>query len=158
MGPRGPFVISSHCITANAYLCIELNAHSLLNAVFRCIATQSLETFLPWQYGSQQCESFFRNLRSTSITCSTVVNCSLLDAIHRIQRIHLQADISVKNFGPLGENFIFPRTRHLNSSYEAQDRSISGSTVVVDENCNIPSYMKIQEILHQNKMHCTWHT
>lgn len=142
------YSLTNNCITANAYLCIELNAHGLLNAIFRCIETNSLAFFYPMQYGSQQCESFFRNLRSTSTTCSTVVNCSLLDAIHRIQRIQLQADISVMDFNSEGENIIFPRTRHLNTSYEAQDKNISPPIVSLDKNCTLPSYSKIKNILH----------
>lgn len=145
------YSLTNNCITSNAYLCIEFNAHGLLNAIFRSIETNSLEHFLPWQYGSQQCESFFRNLRSTSTTCSTVVNCSLLDTIHRIQRIQLQADISVTDFNSEGENLVFPRTRHLNSSYDVQDKSISAPTGVLDINYMSPSYSSIKDILHRAK-------
>lgn len=119
------YSVTNNFITANAYLCIELNAHGLLNAIFRCMEANLFEKFLLWQYGSQQCESFYRNLRSTTTTCSTIVNCSLLDAIHRVQRIQLQADISVFDFGSFKESIIFPRTRHLNTSYEVQDRNVS---------------------------------
>jgi len=145
------YSLTNNCITTNAYLCIELNAHGLLNAIFKCIEMNSLEFFLSWHYGSQQCESFFRNLRSTSTTCSTVVNCSLLDAIHRMQRIQLQADISVMDFNSEGENIIFPRTRHLNSSYEVQDKNILPPTVSLDKNCTLPSYFRITDILHRAK-------
>ena len=59
-----------------------------------------------------------------STTFSTVVNCSLLEAIRRIHRIQIQADISVMNFEPEGENLIFPRTRHLNTNYESQNENL----------------------------------
>jgi len=94
--------------------------------------------------------SFFRKLRSTSTTRSTVVNC-LLDAIHRMQRIQLQADISVMYFNSEGENIIFPRTRHLNSSHEVQDKNILSPTVSLDKNCTLPSYFRITDILHRAK-------
>lgn len=108
------YSVTNNCITANAYLCIELNAHSMLISIFQCIKEKSVKHFLIWQFGSQQCESFFRNLRSTSTTFSTVVNCSLLETIHRIQRIQLQADISVMDFQSESENLLFPLTKHFN--------------------------------------------
>lgn len=112
------------------YFCIEINAQGLLNAIFRCIKMNSYDHFIPWQYVSQPCESFFRNLRSTSTTCSTVVNCSVLKAIHRIQRIQLQADISVTDFNIEGEHLIFPRTKHLNAD-NIQVRNINTNKVIV---------------------------
>ena len=142
------FSVTSNFITTNTYLCVELNAHCLLNAIFQCIKTKSCSTFLPWQFGSQQCESFFRNLRSMTSTYSTVVNCSLLEAIYRIKRLQFLADISVMDFGQKGQTFFFPRTRHLNTSYECQDTNLSSPTPLLDSNCSIPSLEQVQrEIL-----------
>lgn len=52
------------------------------------------------------------------------------------------------DFNSEGENIIFPRTRHLNTSYEAQDKNISPPIVSLDKNCTLPSYSKIKNILH----------
>lgn len=68
-----------------------------------------------------------------------------------MQRIQLQADISVMDFNSEGENIIFPRTRHLNSSYEVQDKNILSPTVSLDKNCTLLSYSRIKDILHHAK-------
>lgn len=53
MNSVSEFSLQNNCITLNTYLCIEINAHSLLNDIFRCIKVNSCEQFIPWQYGSQ---------------------------------------------------------------------------------------------------------
>jgi len=68
-----------------------------------------------------------------------------------MQRIQLQADISVMDFNSEGENIIFPRIRHLNSLYEVQFKSILPPTVSLDKNCTLPSYFRITDILHRTK-------
>lgn len=141
------YSLTNNCITSKTYLCIELNAHALLNSIFSCIEEGSTDNFLPWLFGSQQCESFYRNLRSMSTTFSTVVNCSLLEAIHRIYRIQIQADISIMDFKAEGENLIFPRTRHLNTNYEIQDEKINSPTAQMKINHQFPNHLEIKQIL-----------
>lgn len=71
--------------------------------------------------------------------------------MQRIQRIQLQADISVMDFNREGENFNFPRTRHLNASYEVQDKELGLLSARVDRNCAPPSHLEIINILTSAK-------
>lgn len=115
-----------------------------------------VEQFLLWQYSSQLCEAFFRSLRSISTTYSTIVNCSLLDALHRIKRIQLQGDISVMNFSE-AKTFIFPRTKHMNSSFEVQDNEISASPLfelLLDK--NFTNIEEIKKVLRKAKQDAFW--
>ena len=142
------FSVISNFITTNIYLCVKLNARSLLDTIFLCIKSQSCSTFLPWKFGIQQCESFFRNLRSMASTYSTIVNCSILEAVYRIKRFQFLADISVMDFSLKGQTFFFPRTRHLNTSYECEDTNLLSFTPLLERNCSIPSFEQVQrEIL-----------
>ncbi|KAE8741648.1 hypothetical protein FOCC_FOCC012851 [Frankliniella occidentalis] len=62
--------------------------------------------FIPWLFPSQPCESFFKRARSMSTTFSTVVNCSMLDFIHRVSRIDFQGEIESRLSD---EGYIFPQ-------------------------------------------------
>lgn len=82
-------------ITSNAYNCIELNGHCLLNLIRKFRDSGNHHLFQPWHFGSQPCEQFFRTLRSMSTTLSTVVNFSIRDVLYRIKKIELQEDIKL---------------------------------------------------------------
>lgn len=81
----------------------------------------SLSKFYPWQFSSQACEGFFRTLRSLNTLLSTVVNCSVLDAIRKIRNIQTISDIINYNFEDEGEKFLFPRKNFLNPTYDKQN-------------------------------------
>lgn len=116
------YKVSESFITKNAYECLELNGHGLLNLVFKSMEEGSLELF-PWLYSSQACEGFFRNLRSLCSTFSTVVNVSVLGALRRIKQIQLLSEILAFGFDKLEHKIIFPRTRFLNASNEKQEET-----------------------------------
>lgn len=87
-------------ITINAYLCIEINAHSLILLALKCSAEPQL--FVPWLTSSQPCEKTFRSLRSLSSTFSTVVNFSMLDILQRINKLQTINEVTTN----LGKNYI----------------------------------------------------
>lgn len=81
--------IAENFITSNCYLCIELNAHALINICtnFRENPILTNDMFLPHLFSSQTCEKTFRATRSMTTTYSTVVNYSIKDIIRRLDRI-----------------------------------------------------------------------
>lgn len=95
------YSIKDNFISANAYTCVEINAHSMLLSIIKLREQMQPTLFLPVLYSSQPCESIFRQIRSMSTTLSTVVNCSLLDIIHRFNKIQLQSDIININEGKI---------------------------------------------------------
>ncbi|KZS02731.1 Uncharacterized protein APZ42_000107, partial [Daphnia magna] len=58
------YTLAKNFISSNAYLCIEINAHSLLLYMRKCRIENTPEHLLVWLFGSQQCESFFRGSRA----------------------------------------------------------------------------------------------
>lgn len=60
--------------------------------------------FVPHLFGSQQCEKFFRQIRSFTTTYSTVANCSVKEILGRISKIQLLNEILYNN----SSNFKFP--------------------------------------------------
>lgn len=58
------YSIVDNFISLNSYVCLEINAHGLLNLIFKCLEENSFDNFSPWSYSSQACEGIFRNLRS----------------------------------------------------------------------------------------------
>lgn len=88
------YSLSDNFITSNAYNCIELNGHSLINVIQTFREKNMEHLFLPHLMTSQPCESTFRAIRSISSTYSTQVNASMLEIMHRLKRIQLQGDIA----------------------------------------------------------------
>ena len=86
------YTLGNNFITLNAYMCIELNAHSLIT--FLMTVRDSLQPdsqcFVPWMLGSQSCEKIFRAARSMSSTFSTVINFAMLGLLRRLHRLHIQ--------------------------------------------------------------------
>lgn len=81
--------LSLHC-----YTCIELNAHSLVLCLLYLRKENLSNLFHTLLFGSQQCESLFRQLRSMTTTYSTVINCSVKEILERISKIHFQNEIT----------------------------------------------------------------
>lgn len=86
------YTLKESFISANCYTCIELNGHTLVKQILKARYDKTYE-FMPCKQGSQPCEGMFRQVRSMSSTFSTVVNCSMIDILHRIRKIQLQSDI-----------------------------------------------------------------
>lgn len=97
--------LKNNFLTQYCYICIELNAHSLVLLLIHLKEKDKTEFFKPDLFSSQQCESLFRMVRSFTSTYSTVVNCSVKEILERINKIQLQADIATHN----AEKFVFPR-------------------------------------------------
>lgn len=117
------YKVSDNLKILNSYVCIEINAHALINITLKCMKGNNFTSFLPLIYGSQSNESFFRTLRSMSTTCFTIVNTSILEAMHKVRRIELQGNISVFNFEEQGERLFFPRTKQTYAHYEEFSKS-----------------------------------
>ncbi|KAJ8685783.1 hypothetical protein QAD02_021576 [Eretmocerus hayati] len=112
--------VSLTFILQNTYECIEVNAHTLFKVVVRCLEIKSFENFLSWLFGSQPVESFFRICRSQSTAFSTVVNCTVHEATHKVSKIKLQRDILIHKFEEDGVKIHFPRNKFLHPSFEQQ--------------------------------------
>ena len=86
------YTLGNNFITLNAYICIELNAHSLITFLMtvRDLLQSENQCFVPWVLGSQSCEKIFRAARSMSSTFSTVINFAMLGVLRRLHRLHIQ--------------------------------------------------------------------
>ena len=88
------YTLGSNFVTTNAYICTELNAHSLVTYIMTVRDVfPNWDYFLPWMLGSQPCERLFRSARSMSSTFSTMVNFSLLGLLNRLHRLNIQCTL-----------------------------------------------------------------
>ncbi|XP_043289665.1 uncharacterized protein [Venturia canescens] len=136
------YSVSDNFLSLNTYLCMEMNAHGLVNSIMKLKKITSSpqtpsEMFLPWQFSSQPCESFFRLLRSMSTTYSTIVNSTLLETIYRVKRIQLQDDIASGNLHDESAQFNYPRAK------------VTGRSTL--EQSSLPEVNDIFEIIEQAK-------
>ena len=129
------FSLQKNFITSNAYMCVEINAHSLLAITFllRDEMKANSECFLPWMLGSQSCERVFRSLRSMTGTFSTVVNFSLLGMLQRLHKLYIQEECQSKTGSASG--ICFPRQEKYgrkkdgNKQYEKFSIDISNQEI-----------------------------
>lgn len=97
--------LKDNFLSVNCYACIEIIAHSLILCILHLRKMNKPELFLPYLYESQPCESIFRQFRSMTTTFSTVVNCTVKEAVSRISKIQLQNEIMNKT----SSSFVYPR-------------------------------------------------
>lgn len=107
------YTVKDNFISQNCYVCVEINAHSIVHLMLQLREKGLDHLFQPLMLGSQQCESIFRQIRSMTSTYSTVTNCSLLEIINRISKIELQNEIMHIRC----KRFNFPRLGLPNSTY-----------------------------------------
>ncbi|KAK3931308.1 Phosphoserine aminotransferase [Frankliniella fusca] len=96
-------------ITANAYTCIEINAHGLIQIIRNLRDLEQHELFLPWLFSSQTCEESLRRFRSQTSTYGSVVNFSILEITHRVRR----TDFLAESFNNLKDVMKFPQSQKL---------------------------------------------
>lgn len=85
---------SANFVTLNAYTCIEINFHMLINVYRKLRDWNMLKHFLPHKFSSQTCEEFFRTARSFTTTESTVINFTPLQFMHKVKRIQTLTDLN----------------------------------------------------------------
>ncbi|KAK4013585.1 hypothetical protein OUZ56_026138 [Daphnia magna] len=84
------YPLTKHFITLNAYLCIEINAHSLV--ILQESGTPEL--FMPWLFSSQPCESYFKAARSFTPVGSSQLTFTLQDFLYnRCRKIDVQLQL-----------------------------------------------------------------
>ena len=91
----------------NAYMCVELNAHSLITFLItlRDDLPANHACFTPWLLGSQSCERTFRTIRSMSSTYSTMINFGILGLLRRLHRLQIQFSLESET----DSGIVFPR-------------------------------------------------
>lgn len=107
------YSVQQNFITQNAYACIEINAHNLVQIMIRFREENKPELLLTHLFNSQTCEQTFRQFRSMSTANWTKINFGLLELIHLVGRIELQNDIIYFKLGD--ENILFPRQNKRSS-------------------------------------------
>lgn len=73
-------------LSANAYSCLEINAHNFLKFLVQCREKGKPELFLPYEANSQTCENVFRGFRSQGSSDYTSVNFNISEMLYRSRR------------------------------------------------------------------------
>lgn len=138
--------LANDFLSANAYSCIEINAHSLILYVLflkeRCLD----HLFSPEILGSQSCEAIFRQIRSMCSTYSTVTNASILELILKLSKIDLLNQITHIKL----KSYNFPRIGKPSRSYYSKlDRN--GRDMSSAEQ-KLPSLIEIFEVIQLAKL------
>lgn len=85
--------LEQNFISSNAYACVEINAHSLIEIVKKMRSNKQEKLFLPSFFASQPCENIFRMMRSLSTINFTKINFSLSELFHMISRVEMMNKI-----------------------------------------------------------------
>lgn len=84
------YTTKDNFVTPNAYECIEINGHALIQIMIKLRNDGKPEQFIPILLSSQPCESTFRQFRSMTSIYWTKINSTLLEMFHIVGRIELQ--------------------------------------------------------------------
>lgn len=103
------YTLKNNFLSVNCYACVELNAHSLVSCMIYLNRTNKPELFKPYLFQSQVCEKTFRQLKSMSTVLSTVINCTMKEAISRFSKIQFQNHILKST----EDQFIYPRAMRV---------------------------------------------
>lgn len=86
--------LSNNFISSNAYCCIEINAHALIDLIVKLRSKQHQNMFLPSYFASQPCESTFRKMRSLGTCNYTKINFTFNELLHMIARVEFMNRIA----------------------------------------------------------------
>ena len=130
------YTLTNNFMFLNNYISIEINAHGLYNLILHHIDRGTMEDFYPWMCGSQPAESFYRILRSLSPMLSTMVNCTVLEAMYKIYKIEKQCKIMNKIYDK--DLINFPRKAQFRASFESLDRKSFSNSELPNTPQNLP--------------------
>lgn len=103
------YCLDENFITANAYACIEINAHSLVYSILKLRINHSPEMFQTSLFSSQLCEHMFRKMRSMGTPNFTKINFNLYELLHMIARLELMNNIICHSKWDSG-TIVFPKS------------------------------------------------
>lgn len=135
--------LTDNWLSLNCYVCIELNAHSLVKCILYLKKIGKPELFLPYLFESQPCEAIFRQLRSMSPVNSTVTSCTVKETNSRISKIQLQNEIMHST----STEFIYPRLNkksiYTNAVYSLPSAEQIYNEIVFCEKSSITTATKL---------------
>lgn len=107
--------LGDNFISSNAYMCIEVNARTLLLMIKTFRDKNMANKFLPALFDSQTCERSFRLFRSMGTMEFTRINFSFYDLTFMIGRTEVMNDIAYTKF--TSDEVVFPNIRRTKSTF-----------------------------------------
>jgi len=147
-------------ITSNAFMCLEINAHSLLTYIMttRDHAPGNQDSPMPWMLGSQVCEATFRTIRSMNTTFSTVINFGMLGLLRRLHRLQIQTSLqadtnSVITFPRVEKHQIKEaRTSYTKSIHNIKNQDILDAVIRAEVKAKeAVEHLEMAELLKKHK-------
>lgn len=121
--------VKDNFISPSSYVCIELNAHSLVLLILHLRETNQPQHFLPHLLNSQSCEGMFRQVRSFTSTYSTMANCSVKEILSRMSKIEYQNEISFS----ISPSFKIPRLAMTSGDGAEKQAALPDERQIVDQ-------------------------
>lgn len=80
------YSLKENFISSNAFNCVEINAHALIELIVKLRSAGLPDLFLPWMFSSQPCEHMFRSFRSMGTINFTKINFTLHELFQMVSR------------------------------------------------------------------------
>lgn len=91
------YSLKNNFISNNAYTCVEINAHALIEMIVKLRTMDQARLFKPSLFSSQPCEHMFRTMRSMGTFNFTKINFNLNELFHMIARLEMTNKIVYSN-------------------------------------------------------------
>lgn len=93
------YSLKENFISSNAFNCVEINAHALIEIIIKLRSTGQPNLFLPWMFSSQPCEHMFRSFRSMGTANFTKINFTLHELFQMVSRMEMIQKIIHSHIG-----------------------------------------------------------
>lgn len=91
------YSLGENFISNNAYTCVEINAHAMIEIIVKLRTIEQTNLFIPYLFASQPCEHIFRTMRSMGTINFTKINFTLNELFHLIARFEMINKITYSN-------------------------------------------------------------
>lgn len=88
------YTLKDNFITNNAFVCVEINAHALIEIIVKLRLKNQANLFNTLWFSSQPCESMFRMMRSMGTVNFTKINFNLNELLNMIARVEMADKIA----------------------------------------------------------------
>lgn len=144
------YSLAENFISLNAFTCIEINAHAVIDLILKLRSSQQQHLFRTQLFASQPCESIFRQMRSMGTANYTKINFTLNELLHMIARVEMMNKIIYST-----KDIEFPRNKSdsradspidLPSDQDIYNIMIKAQTAALEEASQFGIVLKANDI------------
>lgn len=152
------YSLKDNFISSNAYICVEINAHALIEIIVKLREKNQANLFKPLSFSSQPCESIFRMMRSMGTINFTKINFNLYELLHMIARVEMSNKIAYSNkdieFARIAREIETKDSLQMPSNLEILNEMEKARKNAIAKMAEFGIFLSENEITHNKELQC----